>query len=109
MDFYFPGSGKSGDLPPRKGFAQKWHPRLLAAMPNIQLTILVGAYATKHYLNLKASTKLTTVVKNYQEYLPAYFPLVHPSPRNQIWLKKNPWFEAEVIPNLQARVRKILS
>ena len=52
MDFYFPGSGKSGDLPPRKGFAQKWHPRLLAAMPNIQLTILVGAYATKHYLNL---------------------------------------------------------
>ncbi|MDK6809073.1 uracil-DNA glycosylase family protein [Ligilactobacillus agilis] len=108
MDFYFPGSGKSGDLPPRKGFAQKWHPRLLAAMPNIQLTILVGAYATKHYLNLKASTKLTMVVKNYQEYLPAYFPLVHPSPRNQIWLKKNPWFEAEVIPALQGRVAKIL-
>lgn len=108
MDFYFPGHGKNGDLPPRKGFAQKWHPQLLAAMPKIELVILVGAYANKYYLNLKSSVKLTDVVRNYQNYLPRYFPLVHPSPRNQIWLAKNPWFEAQVIPELQALVKRIL-
>lgn len=108
MDFYFPGHGKNGDLPPRKGFAQKWHPQLLAAMPKIEIIILVGAYANKHYLNLKSSVKLTDVVRNYQNYLPRYFPLVHPSPRNQIWLAKNPWFEAQVIPDLKALVKHIL-
>lgn len=108
MDFYFPGSGKNGDLPPRKDFATKWHPALLKAMPKIELTILVGAYATRHYLNLKSSIKLTDVVLNYQTYLPTYFPLVHPSPRNQIWLKKHPWFEEKVLPDLQEYVAKIL-
>lgn len=108
MDFYFPGKGKSGDLPPRKNFAAKWHPRLLELMPQVELIILVGSYAVREYLNLKAKDKLTDVVKNYQAYLPRYFPLVHPSPRNQIWLKKNPWFEKDVVPKLQSEVKRLM-
>ena len=108
MDFYFPGTGKSGDLPPRKEFAEKWHPRLLELMPDLELTILVGSYATNRYLHLKSSTSLTQVVRNYRDYLPTYFPLVHPSPRNQIWMKKNPWFDEEVLPQLKARVGELL-
>ena len=108
MDFYFPGTGKSGDLPPRKGFADKWHPRLLELMPDLKLTILVGSYATKRYLQLKSSVSLTQVVKDYRDYLPEFFPLVHPSPRNQIWMKKNPWFDQTVIPDLQELVAQIM-
>lgn len=108
MDFYYPGKGKSGDLPPRKDFAPKWHPQLLKLMPQIKLTILVGAYATRRYLHLKYKDRLTDTVKNYQRYLPDYFPIVHPSPHNQIWEAKNPWFNARVIPDLQQRVRQIM-
>ena len=108
MDFYFPGTGKSGDLPPRKDFADKWHPRLLELMPDLKLTILVGSYATKRYLKLKSSASLTQVVKDYHDYLPEFFPLVHPSPRNQIWMKKNPWFDQTVIPDLQELVAQIM-
>ena len=108
MDFYFPGTGKSGDLPPRKDFADKWHPRLLELMPDLKLTILVGSYATKRYLQLKSSASLTQVVKDYRDYLPEFFPLVHPSPRNQIWMKKNPWFDQTVIPDLQELVAQIM-
>ena len=108
MDFYFPGTGKSGDLPPRKDFADKWHPRLLELMPDLELTILVGSYATKRYLKLKSSASLTQVVKDYRDYLPEFFPLVHPSPRNQIWMKKNPWFNETVIPDLQELVAQIM-
>ena len=108
MDFYFPGTGKSGDLPPRKDFADKWHPRMLELMPDLKLTILVGSYATKRYLKLKSSASLTQVVKDYRDYMPEYFPLVHPSPRNQIWMKKNPWFDQTVIPDLQELVAQIM-
>ena len=108
MDFYFPGTGKSGDLPPRKDFADKWHPRLLELMPDLKLTILVGSYATKRYLKLKSSASLTQVVKDYRDYLPEFVPLVHPSPRNQIWMKKNPWFDQTVIPDLQELVAQIM-
>lgn len=108
MDFYFPGHGKSGDLPPRKGFADKWHPQILQELPDIQLTLLIGQYAQKHYLHQKGTVKLTETVQHYQDYLPDFFPLVHPSPRNQIWMAKNPWFEENVVPDLQERVRKIL-
>ena len=108
MDFYFPGSGKSGDLPPRKGFAQKWHPLLLEQMPDIQLTLLIGHYAMERYLGIKKSTPLTQVVQDYQRYLPTYFPLIHPSPRNQIWQKKHPWFDQEVLPCLKQQVENIL-
>lgn len=109
MDFYYPGKGKSGDLPPRKGFAQNWHPQLLKLMPDIQLTILVGAYATRSYLHLGYKDRLTDIVRNYQQYLPDYFPIVHSSPRNKIWEAKNPWFEEQVIPDLQRRIQIILN
>lgn len=108
MDFYFPGKGKSGDLPPRKGFAQKWHPVLFEQMPDLELIILIGNYAQKYYLNLKASDKSTEVIHNFKAYLPRYFPLVHPSPRNNIWLAKNPWFEPEVLPVLKSLVKEIM-
>lgn len=109
MDFYFPGNGKSGDLPPRKGFAEKWHQQILELLPDLELTILIGQYAQKYYLHQKGTVKLTDTVKHYQDYLPEYFPLVHPSPRNQIWMAKNPWFAEQVIPDLQANVQKIIS
>ena len=108
MDFYYPGKGKSGDLPPRKGFAEKWHPQILADLPNIELTILIGQYAQKYYLS-QNKRNVTETVKNYREFLPHFLPLVHPSPRNQLWLAKNPWFTQEVIPELQQRVKRILS
>lgn len=108
MDFYYPGKGKSGDLPPRKGFAEKWHPQILADLPNIELTILIGQYAQKYYLP-QNKRNVTETVKNYREFLPHFLPLVHPSPRNQLWLAKNPWFTQEVIPELQQRVKQILS
>ncbi|MDN6054284.1 MAG: uracil-DNA glycosylase family protein [Lactococcus lactis] len=108
LDFYFPGKGKSGDLPPRAGFAQKWHKELLEEMPEIELFILVGSYAIKYYLNLKSSAKTTEVIRDFEAYLPKYFPLVHPSPRNNIWLAKNPWFEPELLPELKKRVAQLM-
>ncbi len=108
MDFYYPGKGKSGDLPPRKGFAEKWHPQILADLPNIELTILIGQYAQKYYLP-ENTLNVTETVQNYAKFLPHFLPLVHPSPRNQIWLKKNPWFAQNVVPTLQQRVKTILA
>lgn len=108
LDFYFPGKGKSGDLPPRADFAQKWHKALLEEMPEIELFILVGSYAIKYYLNLKSSAKTTEVIRDFEAYLPKYFPLVHPSPRNNIWLAKNPWFEPELLPELKKRVAQLM-
>ena len=107
MDFYYPGKGKSGDLPPRKDFAPLWHARLRKLMPEIELTILVGAYAQKHYLPQLGST-LTETVRNYERYLPKYLPIVHPSPLNFRWFARNPWFERELIPVLQKNVADII-
>ena len=109
MDFYFPGSGKSGDLPPRKDFADKWHADILAQMPNVELMILIGQYAQHYYLKQRKSVKVTDNVRNYQNFLPDYFPLAHPSPRNNIWQVKNPWFREEVLPDLKRIVAEILS
>ena len=109
MDFYYPGKGKSGDLPPREGFAAKWHPPLRELMPEVALTILVGRYAQEFYLGKKAHKTLTETVRHFEDYLPIYFPLVHPSPRNQLWLAKNPWFEQDLLPILQKRVKAILA
>ena len=107
MDFYYPGKGKSGDLPPRKGFAAKWHPQILAQLPQLELTILIGQYAQRYYLP-ENRLNVTDTVKNYREFLPHFLPLVHPSPRNQLWQAKNPWFAQEVIPTLQALVKQII-
>lgn len=108
MDFYYPGKGKHGDNPPRKSFAERWHPRILACMPNIDLIILVGSYAQKYYLGKANGRTLTETVSKYHDYLPEYFPLVHPSPLNFRWRNRNKWFEEEVIPDLYERVQRIL-
>ncbi|HEL1582086.1 TPA: uracil-DNA glycosylase family protein [Streptococcus suis] len=107
MDFYYPGKGKSGDLPPRKDFAPKWHPLILDQLPELELTLLVGNYAQEYYLE-KSQRNLTERVKHADDYLPTYFPLPHPSPRNNIWQAKNPWFQAEIIPNLQNILMQML-
>ena len=107
LDFYFPGKAKSGDLPPRKDFAKKWHPMLIKQMPNIKLVILAGTYAQKEYLQKERKENLTSTVKAYRQYLPKYFPIVHPSPINQRWEKKNPFFQKEVLPYLQNLIKSI--
>ncbi|MEV4175418.1 uracil-DNA glycosylase family protein [Nonomuraea sp. NPDC049709] len=107
MDFYYPGKGRHGDLPPRRDFAARWHPRILQAMPRIQLTLLIGSYAQQHYLGTRES--LTAAVRRFADFLPAVLPLVHPSPLNFRWLAKNPWFEAEVLPQLRQCVRAALA
>jgi uracil-DNA glycosylase len=107
MGFCFPGTGRSGDLPPRPECAPTWRTRLLAAMPNIALTLVIGRYAQAWHLPGSAAETLTGTVKAWRDHWPALLPLPHPSPRNNIWLKKNPWFATEVITVLQARVREI--
>ena len=107
MDFYYPGRGDHGDLPPRHGFASRWHPQLLQLMPHVELTILIGQYAQRHYLAGRVKTTLTETVHAYREYLPDHFPLVHPSPLNFRWQTHNPWFEQEVVPELRRRVETI--
>ena len=108
MGFCYPGTGKNGDLPPRKECAVEWHKKVLEQMPNIQLTLLIGQYAQDYYLSKNAKESLTETVKNHITYLPNYIPLPHPSPRNNIWLKKNEWFKTDVIPVLQNKVKAIL-
>jgi uracil-DNA glycosylase len=108
MDFYYPGKGPSGDLPPRKGFAGRWHPPLLALMPDIRLTLLIGRYAQVHYLPQARRESLTVTVQNYRDFVPKHFPLVHPSPLNFRWQTNNPWFVNEVLPELRAHVRTAL-
>lgn len=108
MGFCYPGKGKSGDLPPRPECAPLWHGRLLHYMKEVKLIILIGQYAQKYYLGDKLKPTLTETVKNYTTYLPQYLPLVHPSPRNKIWQKKNPWFEKDVVPQLQKIVKRSL-
>ncbi len=109
MGFCYPGRGKSGDLPPRKECAPEWHQLIMDYLPNLSLTLLIGQYAQKYYLQKKIKKNLTQTVMHFEEYLPEFFPLVHPSPRNQIWMKKNPWFDKDVIPVLQEQVKLILN
>lgn len=107
MGFCYPGKGKSGDLPPRKECAPLWHQPLFDQMPNLQFIILIGQYAQKYYLKDTIKSNLTETVRNFSDYLPRYLPLPHPSPRNQFWLTKNPWFEKDVIPVLQVKIQEI--
>ncbi|AWW33134.1 uracil-DNA glycosylase family protein [Echinicola strongylocentroti] len=108
MGFCYPGRGKSGDLPPRPECAPLWHRRLMEMMEEVRLTMLVGSYAQAYYLENRSRKTLTETVKNFHEYLPEYLPLPHPSPRNNIWQAKNPWFGEEVLPILKERVKRIL-
>jgi uracil-DNA glycosylase len=108
MGFCYPGTGTSGDLPPRKECAPQWRARLLQAMPRIELTLVIGQYAMGWHLPDARATNLTETVRAWREHLPAVLPLPHPSPRNNIWLKANPWFQLDVVPAVQARVRTLL-
>ena len=108
MGFCYPGKGKSGDLPPRPECAPQWHEVLLEKMPKIELIVLIGMYAQRYYLKATARETLTATVENYKEYLPNYFVLPHPSPRNRFWLTKNPWFDKEVVPELQRQCRLLI-
>jgi len=108
MAFCYPGKGKSGDLPPPPICAETWRKQLLSAMPNIQLILLIGQYAQAWHLE-KQEKNLTETVKSWKDYGDNILPLPHPSPRNNIWLKKNPWFVDEVIPSLQSRVKRALN
>ena len=109
MDFYYPGKGKTGDLPPRSFIAKEYHKDILDLMPDIKLTILIGSYSMKYYLGKSMKENLTETVRSYKEYLPRYFPIVHPSPLNFRWQKANPWFEGEIVPVLRDKVHKILA
>ena len=108
MGFCYPGKGKGGDLAPRTECAPLWHQQLWDNMPHLELIILIGTYAQNYYLKGEMEKNLTETVKAYRKYLPKYFPLPHPSPRNRFWLAKNPWFGGEVVINLQERVSDCL-
>ena len=106
MGFCYPGKAKTGDLPPRPECAPQWHKSLFDEMPNLELVILIGAYAQQYYLKDKKT--LTERVGDYKSYLPKYFPIPHPSPTNRFWRAKNPWFEDAVVFDLQRVVKDLI-
>jgi uracil-DNA glycosylase len=132
MGFCYPGKGKSGDLPPRPICAETWQHELLSQLKKLELVVVIGQYALQWHLGVKKSQAITPIVKNWRDYQKSskdrqinvkntlnvdngigkpvsYFPLPHPSPRNNIWLKKNPWFEKELVPELQKKTADILA
>lgn len=108
MAFCYPGRGKSGDLPPRPECAPAWREQLLEALPNLKLTLVIGKYAQAWHLPDAKYSTLTSLVQNWRLCSPNIIPLPHPSPRNNIWLKKNPWFEEKLVPQLAKRVQSAL-
>ncbi len=109
MAFCFPGTNpKGGDYPPPRRCAQLWRPQLLAELPKVELTLLVGSYAQDWALGPRAKGNMTETVRAWRDYAPDYLPMPHPSWRNTGWLKRNPWFEAEAAPYLRQRVLEIL-
>lgn len=108
MGFCYPGNdARGGDKPPRPECAPTWHTRVLEGLPEIRLTLLVGLYAQRHYLGERRKESLTETVRAWREFSPCYLPLPHPSWRNTAWLKKNPWFKAEILPYLRRRLREV--
>lgn len=107
MGFCYPGTGKSGDLPPRPECAVEWREALLSQAKNIQMTLVLGQYAQAFHLP-EFRGNLTELVKSWRDYWPSLVPLPHPSPRNNRWLKQNPWFESELLPELQKQINLIL-
>ena len=108
MGFCYPGTGPGGDLPPRPECAPAWRHRLLAGLPDIELTLLIGRYAIDWHLP-DADPTLTATVQRWREHWPAVVPLPHPSPRNGLWLRRNPWFAQELLPRLRERVAEVLT
>ena len=108
MGFCYPGTGKSGDLPPRAECAPAWRLQLLDHLPKLDLTLVIGQYAQAYHLD-EAKSSLTEKVKAWRTYWPGIVPLPHPSPRNNIWLSRNPWFEQDLLPSLRQRVREAMA
>lgn len=107
MGFCYPGSARSGDLPPRPECAPAWRQQLLAKLQHVQLTLVLGRYAQSYHFG-KTNVSLTELVRSWRSYWPNMIPLPHPSPRNNLWLRRNPWFDAEVVPALRQQVAEIL-
>ena len=107
MGFCFPGTGKSGDLAPRKECEPAWRSAILEHLDQVQLTLVIGGYAQAHYFSSKTQS-VTNIVRDWKSYLPEIMPLPHPSPRNNIWLRRNPWFEEELVPHLKERIKQAL-
>lgn len=108
MGFCYPGSAERGDLPPRPECARQWHPRLLPLLDRIELVLAVGAHAHRYHIRGRRRESLTETVRHWREYLPGVIPLPHPSPRNNGWLKRNPWFDRELAPEVAQRVAALL-
>jgi len=105
----YPGSGRGGDLPPRPECAPRWHPRVVPLLTELRIVLLVGSYAQAYYLGAGRHKTLTETVRAWRKYLPHYLPLPHPSPRNQLWLKRNPWFAEDVLPFLREVVQDAMA
>lgn len=108
MGFCYPGSAERGDLPPRPECAKKWRAPLLEALGEIEFTLVIGQYAHRYHLGKSRKSSLSETVRCWHEFMPSALPLPHPSPRNNIWLKRNPWFEREVLPVLKNRIAELL-
>lgn len=109
MGFCYPGRGRGGDLPPRRECAVLWMDDLLARLPRIELTLLIGQYAQRHFLGAARKATLADTVAAYAHYAPRWFPLPHPSPRNTAWRQRHPWFERDLLPRLRECVRAALA
>jgi len=109
MGFCYPGKGRSGDLPPRRECAPLWHERVLGLLPNLELILLVGSYAIDYYLPERKKPRMADTVEAWRDYLQRYFPLPHPSWRTVLFERKNPWFEADVLPALKKQVKKLVA
>ena len=109
MGFCYPGRGRGGDLPPRRECAELWLDQLLAQLPRIELTLLIGLHAQRHFLGRRRKASLTATVRAWREFAPDYLPLPHPSARNTPWFQRNPWFEEELLPPLRQRVASLAS
>jgi uracil-DNA glycosylase len=108
MGYCYPGRGRGGDLPPRRECAELWLDALLAKLPHIETTLLIGQYAQRHYLGRRRKASLTATVEAWRDYAPRFLPLPHPSPRNTPWFQRHPWFERDLVPALRERVAKLL-
>ena len=108
MGFCYPGKGKSGDLPPRPECAPLWHDKIWEHLKEVELTLLIGQYAQAAYIGDRKEKTLTETVRKFKTFLPEFLPLPHPSPRNNIWMRKNEWFEIEVLPELKKIVKDLL-
>ncbi len=107
MGYCYPGRGTGGDLPPRRECAALWLDQLLTRLPRIELTLLIGQYAQRHFLGSRRKPSLGETAKAWRDYAPQYIPLPHPSPRNQPWIKLHPWFERRLVPVLRARIKAL--